>query len=268
MSLSSSAQRWKYNFILWIHGSELYVGMGEEIEHISAVLKAFQMQFCSPAFLLYSIYSLFINTLFPSKRGGWLWHMHVSVVKFLQTLIDLPNIQNQSKFKGINVTNRFDFYCFKNFNIPPAKHFGFWLVLSARWGLGPRNNVLTTCKAVTFCGGLRIIGAFSVGTWCMQIYCTDFTYISYTFHFFPWYLVTLLPFYPGTLWLCYLVNLSVTLLPCNLLLCYPVTLLPCYSVTLLLCYLINLSVLVTLYLVTLLPSQNMTTQFSMGDGFF
>ena len=51
--------------------------------------------------------------------------MHVSVVKFLQTLIDLPNIQNQSKFKGVNATNRFHFYCFKNFNIPPAKHFGF-----------------------------------------------------------------------------------------------------------------------------------------------
>ena len=219
MSLSSSAQRWKYNFILWIHGSELCVGMGEEIEHISAVLKAFQMQFWSPAFLLYSINSLFINTLFLSKRGGWLWHMHVSVVKFLQTLIDLPIIQNQSKFKGINATNRFDFHCFKNFNIPPAKHFGFWLVLSARWGLGPRNNVLTTRKAVTFCGGLRITGGI-FGRYMMYGNILYPLYLHKLYlPFFPWYLVTLLPFYPATLWLCCLVNLSVTLLPCTLLLC-------------------------------------------------
>ena len=53
-----------------------------------------------------------------------------------------------------------------------------------------------------------------------DIYCTDFTCISYTF-----------PFLVGTLLLCYLV----TLLPCylvTLLLCYLVTPLPCYSVTL------------------------------------
>ena len=190
------------------------------------------MQFCSPAFLLYSVNSLFINTLFPSNRGGWLWHMHVSVVKFLQTLIDLLIMQNQSKLKGINAINRFDFYCFKNFNIPPAKHCGFWLVLSARWGLEPRNDVLTTCKAVTFRCGPRIIGDI-FGRYLMygDIYCTDFTYISYTFHFFL-----------GTLLLCYLVNLSVTLLPCTLLLlpCYLVTLLLCYLVTLLLCYLVTL----------------------------
>ena len=177
------------------------------------------MQVCSPAFLLYSFNSLFINTLFPSNRGGCLWHMHVSVVKFLQTLIDLLIMQNQSKFKGINVTNTFDFYCFKNFNIPPAKHFGFWLVLSARWGLEPKNDVLTTCKAVTFRGGPRIIGDI-FGRYLMygDIYCTNFTYISYTFHFFLWYLVTLLPCHSVTLLSCYLVTL---------LLCYILTLLPC-----------------------------------------
>ena len=82
------------------------------------------------------------------------------------------------KMQGINATNRFHFYWFKNFNIPPAKHFGFWLVLSARWGLGPRNDVLTTCKAVTFRGGPRIIGDI-FGRYLMygDIYCTDFTYI-------------------------------------------------------------------------------------------
>ena len=104
--------------------------------------------------------------------------LHLSVVKFLQTLIDLLKKQNQSKCKGINATNRFHFYWFKNFNIPPAKHFGFWLVLSARWGLGPRNDVLTTCKAVTFRAGPRIIGDI-FGRYLMygDIYCTDFTYI-------------------------------------------------------------------------------------------
>ena len=29
-----------------------------------------------------------------------------------------------------------------------------------RRGLGPRNNVLTTCKAVTLCGGQWIIAVF------------------------------------------------------------------------------------------------------------
>ena len=48
-----------------------------------------------------------------------------------------------------------------------------------------------------------------------DIYCTDFTCISYTFPFFAWYLVALLPCYLVTLLLCYLVTL---------LLCYPVTL--------------------------------------------
>ena len=52
-----------------------------------------------------------------------------------------------------------------------------------------------------------------------DIYCTDFTCISYTL---PFLLGTLLLYYPVTLLPCY----SVTLLPCNL-----VTLLPCYSVT-------------------------------------
>ena len=64
-----------------------------------------------------------------------------------------------------------------------------------------------------------------------EIYCTDFTCISYTF---PLLLVTLLLCYPVTLLLHYLV----TMLPCypvTLLRCYLVTLLPCYPVTLLLC---------------------------------
>ena len=94
-----------------------------------------------------------------------------------------------------------------------------------------------------------------------DIYCNDFTCISYTFPFLLGtlllcYLVTLLlcclvallPCYLVTLLLCYLVTLlscySVTLLPCYLLPCNLVTLLPCYpvpcySVTLLLCYLVN-----------------------------
>ena len=29
-----------------------------------------------------------------------------------------------------------------------------------RQGLGPRNNVLTTCKSVTLCGGQQVIGVF------------------------------------------------------------------------------------------------------------
>ena len=75
-----------------------------------------------------------------------------------------------------------------------------------------------------------------------DIYCNDFTCISYTF-----------PFLLGTLLLCY----SVTLLPCYfvaLLLCYLVTMLHCYSVILLHCYLVTLlpCYLVTCYLVTLL----------------
>ena len=71
-----------------------------------------------------------------------------------------------------------------------------------------------------------------------DIYCNDFTCISYTF-----------PFLLGTLLLCY----SVTLLPCypvTLLPCCSVTLLPCYIVTLLSCYLV---ILLLCYLVTLLP---------------
>ena len=69
-----------------------------------------------------------------------------------------------------------------------------------------------------------------------DIYCTDFTCISYTF---PFLLGTLLLCYPVTLLPCYSVILlpcySVTLLPCNL-----VTLLPCFSATLLLCNLVTL----------------------------
>ena len=98
------------------------------------------------------------------------------------------------------------------------------------------------------------------GTWYLMygnIYCTDFTCISYTFPFLlgtllpcylvsllSCYLVTLLPCYSVILLPCYLVTLLhcylVTLLPCNivtLLPCYP---LPCYSVTLLLCYPVTL----------------------------
>ena len=85
-----------------------------------------------------------------------------------------------------------------------------------------------------------------------EIYCTDFTCISYTFPFLlstlllcypvtllPCYLVTLLPLYPFTLLPCYLV----TQLPCylvTLLLCYPITLEPCYPVPLLLRYLVTM----------------------------
>ena len=69
-----------------------------------------------------------------------------------------------------------------------------------------------------------------------DIYCTDFTCISYTF---PFLFGTLLLCYPVTLLPCYSVILlpcySVTLLPCNL-----VTLLPCFSATLLLCNLVTL----------------------------
>ena len=61
-----------------------------------------------------------------------------------------------------------------------------------------------------------------------DIYCTDFTCISYTF---PFLLGTLLLCYPVILLPCYLVTLSFCYLVI-LLLCYPVTLLPCYSVTL------------------------------------
>ena len=57
----------------------------------------------------------------------------------------------------IDANNKFDFYCFKNFTIPFCET--FWILIGsvARWGLGPRNDVLTTCKAVTFRGGQRII---------------------------------------------------------------------------------------------------------------
>ena len=104
-----------------------------------------------------------------------------------------------------------------------------------------------------------------------DIYCTDFTCISYTF---PFLLGTLLLCYPVTLLLCYLVTLllchPVTLLTLSLcyscsdftcisytfpfllgtlLLCYPVTLLPWYSVILLPCYLVTL---LPCYLLTLL----------------
>ena len=109
-----------------------------------------------------------------------------------------------------------------------------------------------------------------------DIYCTDFTCISYTFPFLfgtlllcypvtllpvillPCYSVTLLLRYLFTMLPCYSVTLSlrylVALLPC-LLLFYPVTLLPCYSVTLLLCYLVTL---LPCFLVTLLPSYLVT----------
>ena len=87
---------------------------------------------------------------------------------------------------------------------------------------------------------LRYILGQVLDVWRHNIYCTDFTCISYTF---PFLLGTLLLCYPVTLLHCYLVTL---------LLCYPVTLLPCYSVILLPCY------SVTLYLVTLLPCYSVT----------
>ena len=121
---------------------------------------------------------------------------------------------------------------------------------------------------------LRYILGQVLDVWRHNIYCTDFTCISYTF---PFLLGTLLHRYPVTLLPCYSVIwlpcYSVTLLLCNLvtplpgyyntlLLCNLVTPLPCYSVTLSLCYLL-LCCLVTLlpcyavtytsYPVTLLP---------------
>ena len=77
---------------------------------------------------------------------------------------------------------------------------------------------------------LRYILGQVLDVWRHNIYCTDFTCISYTF---PFLLGTLLLRYPVTLLPCY----SVIWLPCysvTLLLCNLVTLLPCYSVTLLL----------------------------------
>ena len=97
-----------------------------------------------------------------------------------------------------------------------------------------------------------------------DIYCTDFTCISYTF---PFLLGTLLLCYPVTLLPCYLVSCYlVTLFLCylitplpfyyvTLLLCNLVTPLSCYSVTLLLCYSVTL---LPCYLVTLLPSYLVT----------
>ena len=93
---------------------------------------------------------------------------------------------------------------------------------------------------------LRYILGQVLDVWRHNIYCTDFTCISYTF---PFLLGTLLLCYPVTLLPCYSVILSpcysVTLLLCNL-----VTLLPCYSVTLLLFCLIALS---SCYSLPLLP---------------
>ena len=95
-----------------------------------------------------------------------------------------------------------------------------------------------------------------------EIYCTDFTCISYTF---PLLLVTLLLCYPVTLEPCYPVTLLlhylVTMLPCypvTLLRCYLVTLLPCYPVTLLLCCTLLPFTLVTCYSVTLFPGYSVT----------
>ena len=94
--------------------------------------------------------------------------------------------------------------------------------------------------------GLRYILGQVLDVWRHNIYCTDFTCISYTF---PFLLGTLLLRYPVTLLPCY----SVIWLPCysvTLLLCNLVTLLPCYSVTLLLFCLIALS---SCYSLPLLP---------------
>ena len=57
----------------------------------------------------------------------------------------------------INATNKFDFYCFKNFTIPPAKHFGFWLVLLRDEVWGREMMFSQLAKRVTFRGGQRII---------------------------------------------------------------------------------------------------------------
>ena len=93
---------------------------------------------------------------------------------------------------------------------------------------------------------LRYILGQVLDVWRHNIYCTDFTCISYTF---PFLLGTLLLCYPVTSLPCY----SVIWLPCysvTLLLCNLVTLLPCYSVTLLLFCLIALS---SCYSLPLLP---------------
>ena len=82
---------------------------------------------------------------------------------------------------------------------------------------------------------LRYILGQVLDVWRHNIYCTDFTCISYTF---PFLLGTLLLCYPVTLLLCYLVTL---------LLCHPVTLQSCYSVTLLLCHLVTLLTLSLCY---------------------
>ena len=106
---------------------------------------------------------------------------------------------------------------------------------------------------------LRYILGQVLDVWRHNIYCTDFTCISYTF---PFLLGTLLHRYPVTLLPCYLVTLLsgylVTLLPCyfvTLLLRYLVTITPCYSVTLSLRYLVTLLPChsVTCYPVALLP---------------
>ena len=121
---------------------------------------------------------------------------------------------------------------------------------------------------------LRVVASL-VSSYCFlgryvmygDIYCTDFTYLTYTFTLSAWFLValklcslltccslSLFPSYSVSLFPCY----QVTLLPCylvTLLPCYLVTLLPCYSVTLLPCYLVTL---LPCYSVTLLPCYSVT----------
>ena len=102
---------------------------------------------------------------------------------------------------------------------------------------------------------LRVVGSSCtyLGRYLMygDIYCTDFTFISYTFPFLlgtllPCNLVTLLPCYSVTLLLCYLVTL---------LLCYLVTMLLRYSVNLLFCYLVTV---LPYYSVTFLPCHSVS----------
>ena len=101
-----------------------------------------------------------------------------------------------------------------------------------------RGVAMGLCRCcVIFMSSCRrvFLSSTALGRYFMygDIYCTDFTCISYTFPFclVPCYSVTLLPCYPVTLLPCG----SVILLPwylVTLLSCYSVTLLPCYSVTL------------------------------------
>ena len=161
--------------------------------------------------------------------------MDVSVVKCLHTLIDLLIMQNQSKFKDINATNRFDFDCFKNLNIPPSCE-TFWILIGSICEM--RSGTEKRCSHNLQSGHLSL---WSANNWRLFRQVLDvWRYILYRLYlhklylpFFPWYLVTLLTLLP-----CYSVTLLTSVLPCYPVpcYCYPVTLLPCYPATLLPCY--------------------------------